>query len=92
MDLRPSFSAVLAAFGVDATVTVPSGSPVATRVVWMPPLSLDYPPTGELRRLEAKRVLHHVLKAQNMSAPETGTEQTFIIFIISMNFLLITLL
>lgn len=57
MDARPTFEAVLAAFGVEAEVTVPGGTPVGTRVAWMPPVSVEAPAGEAFRRVEARRVV-----------------------------------
>ena len=54
-DLRPPFVAALDAFGVAATVTLPDGDPVVTRVLWQPPVTEDYPTGSEHRRATPKR-------------------------------------
>lgn len=56
-DLRPPFAAALDAFGVAATVTLPDGSPVATRVVWQPPITEEYPTGSDHRRATPRRRL-----------------------------------
>ena len=56
-DLRPEFEAASAPFGVDAVVTPPGGSPVQTRIIWLPPITVEHPIGTELRRAEPKRVL-----------------------------------
>ena len=40
-DLRPDLGVALAVFGLPATVTVPGGQPVATTVIWLPPVSVE---------------------------------------------------
>ena len=55
-DLRPAFASAQAAFGLTASVTLPSASAVSATVVWIPPVSVEYP-QGEYRRAEALRVL-----------------------------------
>ena len=55
-DLRPSFDSVRGAFGLTATVTRPSESAVTATIVWVPPVSTEYP-QGEYRRAEPLRVL-----------------------------------
>lgn len=57
MDLRPPLSAALAAFGVDATVTVPNGTPVETTAIWLPPVTEEMPVGADFRRAEPVRVL-----------------------------------
>jgi hypothetical protein len=57
MDLRPSFSLILSAFGVDAIVTIPDGSPVPTRIVWMSPTTVEFPKGTDYRRVEEQRVV-----------------------------------
>lgn len=71
MDLRPTLGSALDAFGVDATVTVPGGSPVSTRVIWLPPITNENPPGSGLRRVESKRVL--ALPASAVPAAPRGT-------------------
>jgi hypothetical protein len=39
-DLRPVIGPALAAFGLDATVTVPGGEPVATTAIWLSPVAV----------------------------------------------------
>lgn len=56
-DLRPSIGQALDAFGLDAVVTPPGGSPVSTRVIWLPPITVEHPVGGEFRRAEVRRVL-----------------------------------
>lgn len=57
MDLRPPLVAALDAFAVAATVTTPGGPAVQTRVIWLPPVTVENPSGAGLRRAEAKRVL-----------------------------------
>lgn len=57
LDLRPSFTVALDAFGQSATVTPPGGSPVPTRVVWLPPVTTELPAGGALQRAEPLRVI-----------------------------------
>lgn len=54
-DLRPPFSAALDAFGVAATVTIPDGDPVETRIIWQPPITEEYPTGSEYRRATPRR-------------------------------------
>lgn len=54
-DLRPPFVAALDAFGVAATVTVPDGEPVETRVLWQPPITEEYPTGSDHRRATPRR-------------------------------------
>jgi hypothetical protein len=54
-DLRPPFVAALDAFGVAATVVVPDGDPVETRVLWQPPITEEYPKGGDHRRATPRR-------------------------------------
>lgn len=54
-DLRPPFVAVLDAFGVAATVTIPDGDPVETTILWQPPITEEYPTGSEYRRATPRR-------------------------------------
>lgn len=54
-DLRPPFAAALRAFGVAATVTLPDGDPVETRVLWQPPVTEEYPTGSDHRRATPRR-------------------------------------
>lgn len=71
MDLRPTLDSALDAFGVDATVTAPGGSPVATRVIWLPPTTIESPPGSAFRRVESKRVV--ALPASAVPSTPRGT-------------------
>ena len=57
MDARCDIESALDAFGVDATVTVPDGVPVATVVFWLPPVTVEVPAGEQFRRVEARRVI-----------------------------------
>lgn len=46
----------LAAFGVPATVTPPSGAPIQTTGLWVSPLTEDVPSGHDLMRREPRRV------------------------------------
>lgn len=86
-DLRPSLTPALAAFGLAATVTPPGGSPVATTVIWLPPVAVDTPgvlqptntpqPVLALPRADVPTVARGTL----IDAPETvgGTSKTWIV-------------
>lgn len=50
-------SAAQAAFGVDATVTVPGRGPVDTTVFWLPSTTEDFPTGQTFARSEQRRVL-----------------------------------
>ncbi len=54
-DLRPPLVAALDAFGVAATVAVPDGDPVETRILWQPPVTEEYPTGTEYRRATPRR-------------------------------------
>lgn len=54
-DLRPPLVAALDAFGVAATVAVPDGDPVETRILWQPPITEEYPTGSEYRRATPRR-------------------------------------
>lgn len=54
-DLRPPFVSALDAFGVAATVAVPDGDPVETRILWQPPVPEEYPTGSEHRRATPRR-------------------------------------
>src|SRR5690349_19175419 len=54
-DLRPPFVAALDAFGAAATVTIPDGDPVETRIMWLPPITEDYPTGSDQRRAVPRR-------------------------------------
>lgn len=70
-DLRPSYASASNAFGLDATVTVPSGSPVETVVFWLPPVTEDYPADATQRRAEPRRRL--VVSAEDVPQVPRGT-------------------
>ena len=57
MDIRPTLASALSAFGVDATITPPSGSPVAARVFWLPPAMVESPTGSGVKVVETQRVL-----------------------------------
>ncbi len=57
MDFRPDFEAEQSVFGVDATVTPPGGDPTETKVVWLPPTTVELPAGEAFRRVEARRVV-----------------------------------
>jgi hypothetical protein len=57
LDLRPSFESALRAFGVPATVTVPSEDPVTTRALWLPPVTEVYPTGQDYRGAASRRML-----------------------------------
>lgn len=44
-------------YGVPASVTVPSGVPVPTTVIWLEPTTDNMPANGEFRRSEQRRLL-----------------------------------
>lgn len=64
-DVRVPFGLLMEAFGVDATVTIPGGDPIATAGVWILPSTPEFPSNEELgggyggnfQRREPKRVL-----------------------------------
>lgn len=56
-DLRPSFDAFQAAFGLPAVVRVPDGSPVSTTIIWAPPQTDETPAGMDVRRAAERRIL-----------------------------------
>ena len=55
-DLRPSFASAQSAFGTAATVTVPGAEDISATVIWVPPVSTEYP-ASEYRRVEPVLVI-----------------------------------
>jgi hypothetical protein len=58
-DLRPGLSAMLDSLGLEATVTrpAPDDSPIETTIIWVAPLPMEVPISGEFQRQEPLRVL-----------------------------------
>lgn len=58
------------AHGVPATVTVPDGSPVSTRIIWLTPIN-DGVPNQTLRRDEPRRSM--AIRRDDVLNPPRGT-------------------
>jgi hypothetical protein len=58
-DLRPGLSGMLDSLGVSATVRrpAPDDEPIETTVIWVGPLPMEVPISGEFQRQEPLRVL-----------------------------------
>jgi hypothetical protein len=76
MDLRDDLTVALAAFGLEATVTrpVPDDLPVATTVIWLPPVRRRrsdevYEYGVELEHRQAERAVLSVPKADLTTCP-----------------------
>ena len=67
-NLHPPLASALTAFGVDATVKVPSSSAVSASVVWITPLTEGHPTGEELTRAE-KRWVMAIAKGEVPSVP-----------------------
>jgi hypothetical protein len=75
MDLAPLRTQVrevqFAVHGVAATVTVPSGVAVATRVVWLTPVAEEVPAGADLRRSEPRRIM--AIRRDDLPSVPIGT-------------------
>lgn len=61
------------AHGVDATVTVPAGAPVSTRVIWLNAVDEAMPVGRDFQRRDPRRVLSVALTGELPDVPR-GTE------------------
>jgi hypothetical protein len=74
-----AFTAACNTFGVDATVTPPSGSPIVARGIWTQPLTEEMPTGHDFTRRDPRRVLAFriaetgsIKRGSSIVAPEYG--------------------
>jgi hypothetical protein len=70
-DVRPPLGVFFSEFGVAATVTVPSGSPVAATVIWLAPQLFQIPTEVDERLSEPRKVL--ALRRSEVATAPAGT-------------------